>query len=116
MKIGIDLDGVVIDSETTFRTYEEIFDIDTLKGNNLINKEEPKFQARYNWTNEQEQEFIDNLDSDDFFRRYGNPVKFNADGRYLVAMSFELYERLFGKLDLPDILGEGKEEQNVSSN
>ena len=37
-----------------------------------------------------EQEFIDNLDSDDFFRRYGNPVKFNEDGRYLVAMSFEL--------------------------
>ena len=31
MKIGIDLDGVVIDSETTFRTYEEIFDIDFLK-------------------------------------------------------------------------------------
>ncbi len=59
MKIGIDLDGVVIDSETTFRTYEEIFDIDILKGNNLINKEEPKFQARYNWTNEQEKEFIE---------------------------------------------------------
>lgn len=58
MKIGIDLDGVVIDSETTFRTYEEIFDIDTLKGNNLINREEPKFQARYNWTKEQEEEFI----------------------------------------------------------
>ncbi len=59
MKIGIDLDGVVIDSETTFRTYEEIYDIDTLKDNNLINKEEPKFQARYNWTNEQEKEFIE---------------------------------------------------------
>ena len=59
MKIGIDLDGVVIDSETTFRTYEEIFDIDTLKGNNLINREEPKFQARYNWTDEQEKEFIE---------------------------------------------------------
>lgn len=59
MKIGIDLDGVVIDSETTFRTYEEIFDIDNLKGNNLINKEEPKFQARYNWTKEQEKEFIE---------------------------------------------------------
>lgn len=58
MKIGIDLDGVVIDSETTFRTYEEIFDIDMLKGNNLINREEPKFQARYNWTKEQEEEFI----------------------------------------------------------
>ena len=57
MKIGIDLDGVVIDSETTFRTYEEIFDIDILNGNNLINREEPKFQARYNWTKEQEKEF-----------------------------------------------------------
>lgn len=59
MKIGIDLDGVVIDSETTFRTYEEIFDIDILNGNNLINREEPKFQARYNWTKELEKEFIE---------------------------------------------------------
>ena len=59
MKIGIDLDGVVIDSETTFRTYEEIFDIDILKGNNLINKKEPKFQARYNWSSNQEKEFIE---------------------------------------------------------
>lgn len=59
MRIGIDLDGVVIDSETTFRTYEEIYDIDTLKGNNLIDREEPKFQARYNWTEEQKQEFIE---------------------------------------------------------
>jgi len=59
LKIGIDLDGVVIDSETTFRTYEEIFDIDILKGNNLINKEEPKFKSRYNWTVEQEKEFIE---------------------------------------------------------
>lgn len=59
MRIGIDLDGVVIDSETTFRTYEEIFDVDTLKGNHLINREEPKFQARYNWTEEQQKEFIE---------------------------------------------------------
>ena len=58
MKIGIDLDGVVMDSEATFRTYEEIFDIEILQGNNLINREEPKFQARYNWTEEQENEFI----------------------------------------------------------
>ena len=59
MKIGIDLDGVVIDSETTFRTYEEIFDVDNLKWNHLVNREEPKFQARYNWTKEQEKEFIE---------------------------------------------------------
>ena len=58
MKIGIDLDGVVIDSEKTLKTYTEIFDIDTLKGNNLINKEEPFFQFRYNWTKGQKEEFI----------------------------------------------------------
>lgn len=58
MKIGIDLDGVVIDSEATFRTYEEIFDLDKLNGNNLINREEPKFQARYNWKDEEQKEFI----------------------------------------------------------
>lgn len=33
-----------------------------------------------------------------FFRRFGNPVKF--DDEKLVLMSFELYERLFGKVDL----------------
>ena len=38
MKIGIDLDGVVLDTETTFRTYEEIYEIETLKGNNLVNR------------------------------------------------------------------------------
>lgn len=59
MKIGIDLDGVVIDSETTFRTYEELYDLAILKENNLIDREEPKFQARYNWTKEQQKDFID---------------------------------------------------------
>ncbi len=58
MKIGIDLDGVVIDSEQTFRTYEEIYDVDILKGNHLVNQEEPKFQARYHWTKDQEERFI----------------------------------------------------------
>lgn len=57
MKIGIDLDGVVFDSEATFRTYEEIFDIDDLQGNHLIDREEPKYQERYHWTKEQEAEF-----------------------------------------------------------
>ena len=50
MKIGIDLDGVVFDSETTFRVYEEIFAIEDLKKREIINAEEPKYQSRYNWT------------------------------------------------------------------
>jgi len=57
VKIGIDLDGVVIDSETTFRTYEEIYDLLHLKGNHLVDRTEPKYQWRYNWTQEQKDDF-----------------------------------------------------------
>ncbi len=57
LRVGLDLDGVVIDSETTFRTYEEIFDIEKNR-NTLIDREEPKFQQRYNWSKEDEDEFI----------------------------------------------------------
>ena len=59
MKIGIDLDGVVIDSETTFRTYEELYDLTILQQNNLVDRQEPKFQARYNWTKEQQKDFTE---------------------------------------------------------
>ena len=84
MKIGIDLDGVVIDSETTFRTYEEIFDIDILKGNNLINKKEPKFQARYNWTNEQEKEFIEK-----YFMTVSKESNITARGVFIKEMKYD---------------------------
>lgn len=60
MKIGIDLDGVVIDSEKSLRTYAEIFDNDILKGNHLIDKQEIRVQDRYDWTEEQQKEFITN--------------------------------------------------------
>lgn len=57
MKIGIDLDGVVFDSETIFRVYEEIFAIENLNNRPIINLEEPKYQGRYNWSNEEQNEF-----------------------------------------------------------
>jgi len=53
MKIGIDLDGVVIDSETSFRVYEEIFAIEELNGRKIINAKEPKYQQRYDWSKEE---------------------------------------------------------------
>lgn len=56
LKIGIDLDGVVFDSETTFRTYEEIFDIEHNQ-NNLVDRSEPKMKKRYNWSSDQQKEF-----------------------------------------------------------
>ncbi len=57
MKIGIDLDGVVIDSENVWRVYEEIFAIEDLKGRKLFDKEEPKYQGRYDWSKEEQELF-----------------------------------------------------------
>ena len=57
MKIGIDLDGVVIDSENNFRTYEEIFAIEDLNERRIINYQEPKYQGRYLWTEEEQKMF-----------------------------------------------------------
>ncbi len=61
LKIGLDLDGVVFDSEATFRVYEEIFDIENNQ-NTLIDRTEPKYQHRYNWTDEQKRKFDDYFD------------------------------------------------------
>ena len=57
MKIGIDLDGVVFDSESTFRVYEEIFALEDLNKREIINREEPKYQGRYDWSREERNAF-----------------------------------------------------------
>ncbi|MBQ7140529.1 MAG: hypothetical protein IJO32_03415 [Bacilli bacterium] len=59
MKIGIDLDGVVIDSENIWRVYEEIFAIDDLNNRKIYNREEPKFQNRYDCSLEEQKLFFD---------------------------------------------------------
>jgi len=46
------------------------------------------------------QELADNIEFEDFSRNFGNPVKVKCGGRCVVLMSFGLYERLFGKVDL----------------
>ena len=63
------------------------------------------------------EELMGNLD---FCRRFGNPVKVRTENGYIVVMAFELYERLFGKVDLSkeqtiemdDFLGKSKETEN----
>lgn len=58
MKIGIDLDGVVFDTEKEFRVYSELYDVLELKQNNKINNAELKFQDRFKWTKEQTEGFL----------------------------------------------------------
>ena len=45
-------------------------------------------------------ELIEKLDSDDFSTVYGNPVKCKIFDIDRILLSFDLYERLFGKVDL----------------
>ena len=53
MRIGIDLDGVIFDSEKEFRVYSELYDMLDLKQNSKINNQELKFQDRFNWSKEE---------------------------------------------------------------
>ena len=57
MKIGIDLDGVVFDSEKEFRIYSEIYDIIYLKQNSKIENRELRYQDRFNWSNNEIKDF-----------------------------------------------------------
>lgn len=59
MKIGIDLDGVLFDSEKLFRVYSELYDVINLKRNSIIDNREVKFQDRYNWTKEEKEDFME---------------------------------------------------------
>ena len=43
---------------------------------------------------------IEKLESDDFYKLFGNPVKCKIFGTDRILMSFDLYERLFGKVNL----------------
>ncbi len=49
MRIAIDLDGVVFDTERYFRVISEIEDVNNFGLNNRLNNEELRFQERYNW-------------------------------------------------------------------
>lgn len=59
MKIGIDLDGVVFDSEKEFRIYAELYDIYDLKRNSTIDRQALRFQERFDWTEEEENKFLE---------------------------------------------------------
>ena len=58
MKIGIDLDGVVYDSEQDIRVYQELYDIIELKQNSKLDSKEVRFEKRYNWTKETNVKFL----------------------------------------------------------
>lgn len=59
MKIGIDIDGVILDFERTMRTYAELYDLLILRKNGVKDETQFDYLKRYDWTEEERQKFID---------------------------------------------------------
>lgn len=58
MKIGIDLDGVVFNSETLWAVYAELYDCIELQRNSLRNLGEPRVQNDYDWSEEEMNNYL----------------------------------------------------------
>lgn len=58
MKIGIDLDGVVFNSEALWAVYGELYDCIELKRNSLKIIGEPRVDNSYEWTEEETNTFL----------------------------------------------------------
>lgn len=64
MRIAVDLDGVIFDTERNFRVLCEIYDIDNHEQYNVLNNNLLRFQDRYNWSKEECEKFY----SDNVFK------------------------------------------------
>lgn len=58
MKIGIDVDGVILNTENTFRVKAELYDLLVLHKNGQVNNL-PWAQLRYDWTEEENKQYMD---------------------------------------------------------
>lgn len=64
MKIGVDLDGVIFDTEKLYRVYAELYDVKQLEKNSIIDNRNDRFQMRYNWTDEENKQFVNKYHED----------------------------------------------------
>ena len=91
MKIGIDLDGVVFNTEMLWSTYAELYDCIELNRNSVITKEEPRFQERYDWSEEEKNTFLDkyaDITEFDLMPGAKQVIKmFKEDGHELVVIT-----------------------------
>lgn len=57
MKIGLDLDGVVFDTELSYKVLGDIYNLEV--NSKIIDPNEIRMQKKFGWTQEQTKEFID---------------------------------------------------------
>lgn len=58
MKIGIDVDGVLLDFEKELRTRAELYDLLELNGKGILNKNKFNLEERYGWNKDVGEKFI----------------------------------------------------------
>ena len=58
MKIGIDIDGVILDYERVLKTYGDLDDFIELKKDGIVNRNEHYLRNRYDWTEEERMNFV----------------------------------------------------------
>ena len=58
MKIAIDFDGTLYETEKEMRVEAEVYDIEELHGKGIINKGKTWVQEKYEWTDEEKAKFI----------------------------------------------------------
>lgn len=58
MRIGIDIDGVILDFDQELRVQAELNDVINLKRNSIVNEKETFFQAKYDWPEDEINEFM----------------------------------------------------------
>ena len=58
MKIGIDIDGVILDYERILKTYGDLYDFIELKKDGIVNRNEHYLRNGYNWTEEERMDFV----------------------------------------------------------
>lgn len=79
MNIGIDLDGVIFNSEMFFMSMGEIYDCSVLHKNSIIKLDEPRVQNKYNWSKEELDGYIERYSySSDFDVMPGATIVINA--------------------------------------
>lgn len=60
MKIGLDIDGIILDFERTMRSYAELYDLLILRKDGVKDSNQFDYLKRYAWTDEEKKTFIDN--------------------------------------------------------
>ena len=60
MKIGLDIDGIILDFERTMRAYAELYDLLILRKSGVKNPNQFDYLKRYDWTDEEKKNFVNN--------------------------------------------------------